>query len=323
MKNFVLLFLLLVSCTKPVLDAPILKADPVMKSLELAENEVPFFTLAGQSNMVGPATPRLSNALDAPTYSATPSDVYIYAKGPTASLADQQADNGEWQPLVLGTNNGLPYNVGAPDYMGIEMSLGATMRDLSGKPVYIIKAAFSATGVTSTLVPGVPGNWNNTNRTIFYVNHVKPALEDFRKDNPGLVPVWVGHIWWGGERDAKQAVPKATFKTQFQSMSNYMLDSAATQFGHYPRSVHIINIDFWSNTNEANIRQGFVELCSTNGWVLWDSQPYPKGSQLTAAQAAPIPRGCNNSTGACDDAHKSHLAMKPLGRNIATYCYNN
>lgn len=327
MKNLALLLLLFAaSCSTEEQTSPTVSHHGPLatKSLELAENEIPFFTMAGQSNMTGIATPRLANTLDYPTYSATPEGVYIYAKGPTASLADQQADNGQWQPLVMGANNGLPYNVGLPDFMGLEMTLGPTMRDLTGKPVYIIKAAFNGTGITSTLqYTNPPGNWNNTNRTIFYINHVKPALLQFRKDNPGMVPVWVGHLWWGGEKDVQKQVSKVTFKTQFQSMMNYMLDSGATQFGHYPRSVHVMGLNAWSNTNEVLLTQGLAEKCDENGWVFWPTTIYKKNAQLTAVECAPVPKGCLNSTGACDDTHMGHRAYKALGPSIATYCYNN
>ena len=290
--------------------------------LQLTEAQVPVITLRGQSNMVGRATPRLTNPLDTPMVNPAPEGVWVYWKGPTASLADQTADNGQWQPLVLGTNNGLTGAPGLPDYMGIEMTLGATLHHYFGKPVYIIKCAFSGTGVSSTL-PGQnpPGNWNPTNRQIFVENYVRQAIEDLAKDHPEMDPVWVGDVWWGGESDAQYNVSKATFKTQFNAMMNYTQPLLEGIFGHPEPPLQIVNLFYWNNTREATIRAAFSELVAEHAaqnWVLLESNIYTRGGQLTPAQAWPIPRGNPiNSTGAVDDAHMSHLGMKPLGRLAA------
>lgn len=265
--------------------------------------------------------PAVRNGQDQYVSSGVVPGVKVYWKGNNPST-DQTLDNGAWADLTLGTNN--CQNSGAFNGVGAELALCTKLHDYTGKTIYLVKCAYPATGLASSINPaGVPGNWNNTNREIFVQYFLTRALRDFRSANPTLRPRLLCVNWWQGEHDALNSISKAGYKVHHNTLRAYIEKEA---FGQFVTTTsrrpiwNLVKLRFHETAAETNINDALTELVSENERTcLIDCGPYPKTKELSVAQAAPIAVNIvgNNSAGRTDDNHQSRIALEAVGEFMA------
>lgn len=298
-----------------------------------------FVILLGQSNAAGyDVMERLANAnynykgisLLYPaqrvaqaqyTASGVVPGVMVYFKTDNPST-NQALDDGSWQPLELGVNN--VQNSGAFNGVGTELALCTQLHEYTGKTIYLIKCAYPATGLASSInPPGVPGNWNNTNREIFINYFVTRALRDFRIANPTLRPRLLCLNWWQGEHDALNSISTAGYKVHHNTLSAYIEREIFSQFvtTTSARPIwNLVKLRFHETAAETNINTALTELVSENArYHLVDCAPYPKTKELTSGEASPVSVNIsgNNSAGRQDDNHQSYIAQLAVGEIMA------
>lgn len=330
MRTILPLLLLVSGCTKDMNDT----ASP--STMKDAEQVADFILVLGQSNADGRCTADrmvnqawayegisalpISQRTNQQPYGFDATDIHTYWK--TSCAADDQSlDDGSWQPYVIGVNSARSC-ANASKNIGPEFSMARKIIDATGRPVYVMKAAFAGT----PLCPGVaalypPGRWNNTNREIAIQYVVARGLRDFRASNPGTRCRLAGAVWWQGESDAMASISTSTYQSNLNGLFGYITAGTDTLFDNTtaePTQWNLIGLGFYRNAKEDAINAALQNVANANtGFHYVNSRPYPRGVSLTTSQASPIPRGTPNSAGGNDNQHASHIAELAVGELCA------
>lgn len=289
-----------------------------------------FIILLGQSNADGRREPtRLQNtqfnykgiAAGYPTprvaqeqYVADPADVYIYHKS-VASSADMSVDVATWQAYEAGVNSSHDDNS-----FGTELSCATLIQEATDRPVYIVKVAYGGTSL-NTNTPSAsqfsPGNWNPTNRYIAMEYYLKRAMRDFRAANPTIRPELLCINWWQGENDGINGVSTATYEAQFLLLKAYIDKAVRGEFvieeGRDP-IWNLTRLNFNENAAEALINTALDNVATAlDDTYIINCAAYPKGDELTVAEAAPLAVGLPNADGGLDNDHTSYIGQLAVG----------
>jgi hypothetical protein len=298
-----------------------------------------FIILMGQSNADGRREPtRLQNTqynykgigagypsvrTTQAQYVASPSNVFIYYKS-VASSDDMSVDVATWQAYTAGVNSSHDDNS-----FGTELSCATRINDLTGKPVYIVKVAYGGTSLntdTPSASQLAPGNWNPTNRYIAMEFYLRRAMRDFRTANPTVRPVLLAINWWQGENDAINGVGTATYESEFAALKTYIDARVRGEFvidvGSEP-VWNITRLHFNLDAAEGLINTALDNIAAAYTDVeIIDAAPYPRGVDLTTAEAAPLPVGLPNADGGLDNNHTAYIGLLGIGEkqvdNIVT-----
>lgn len=267
----------------------------------------------GQSNAVGRAeVQRLANTTGNPLgYVPNPPNVRIYAKGNFQS-PDLTVDNGQWQPYYAGLNSNTD---GSPfDHFGPELSMSQQITRRTGKPVYIIKAAFGGTALSPGIPTYAPGNWTDTITAAAMNNFLAPAMRDLAIAQPNARIRILGVIWWQGETDAAANVPGWEYQSRFGTLKSTVNARLAAYAQPDPIRWFIPGLSFSRTPAEAAISasQCAAANASTDS-QFFSTLAYPNKLQLTAAQSAPT------GTMPYDDIHSSYLAQIAVGEAAANW----
>jgi len=294
-------------------------------------DEVYFIMLFGQSNADGRATAaRLANVnwnyrgistgYPAPrttqgVYSGTPPNVYIYNKGNNSGFNTEPPDNGVWELLNAGVNNSKKGSLPV-GYIGVELSLATLLQEYSGKDVYIVKAGFFSTYLYSLpVLASGPGTWQFTNRHIAMEFYLRRAVRDFRAANPNKRAVPVLKYWWQGENDAVEGRTADQYEGDLADMCSYMDGVVRECFvideGKDPLWI-MSKLDFTQSAAEGVINTGITNYAAgADNVVVLDPAPYPRRSDLSAAEQLP------NDGGSSDNNHSSYIAILAMGELAA------
>lgn len=302
----------------------------ILGSINSAPDVAYFIILLGQSNADGRREPtRLGNTqynykgigtgypavrTDQAQYVSSPTNVFVYHKS-VASSDDMSIDSATWQAYTAGVNSSHDDNS-----FGTELSCATRINDLTGKPVYIIKVAYGGTALdpnTPSASQFPPGNWNPTNRYIAMEFYLRRAMRDFRAANPTLRPVLIAINWWQGENDAINGVSTATYEAEFAKLKTYIDARVRGEFviqvGKEP-VWNITRLRFNQDAAEGLINTALDNIAAAYTDVeIIDASPYPRGVDLTTAEAAPLAIGLPNADGGLDNNHTAYIGLLGIG----------